>query len=92
MNRPLYAACPLCGNRAEIKKMIWDWDNDQNIALVKCKCSGKMQQVPYSESRVLKIDFLDPYMHEENNHFDLLVPPGWNEENWRKICNQLCRW
>ncbi len=90
MKRPLYAACPRCGNRAEIIKMIWDWDNDQNLALVKCRCGTS--QVPYSESRVLKIDLPNPYMHDENNHFDLLVPPGWNEEKWEKICKQLTRW
>ena len=64
--------------------------NDQNIALVKCQCGRS--QVPYSESRVLQIDLPNPYMHDENNHFDLLVPPGWNEEKWQKICKQLTRW
>ncbi len=70
--------------------MIWDWDNDQNIALVKCEC-GK-SQIPYSESRVLKIDSLDPFIHDEENHFDLLVPPGWTDEKWGIISKQLTRW
>ena len=92
MNRTLYAVCPCCGNRAEIRNTVWDWNNDQSIVLVKCKCTGKLQQVPYSESRILKIDSLDPYLPEENNHFDLLVPPGWNEEMWNKISRQLIKW
>ena len=90
MKRPLYAFCPRCGNRAEITKLIWDWDRDQNIVLVKCRC-GK-SQLPYSESRVLKIDLNNPYMHEEMNHFDLLVPADWNREKWEKIQKCLTRW
>ena len=90
MKRPLYAVCPRCGNRAEIIKMIWDWDNEQNIALVKCKCGRS--QIPYSESRIHKIDLLNPYMHEENNHFDLLVPPGWTPEMWQKLQKILTAW
>ncbi len=92
MKRKLYAACPRCGMRAEISKMVWDWDRDQNIALVKCSCTGKPQRVPYSESRVMKVDLVNPYMHEENNHFDLLLPLGWTEDMWNKLHAFLTKW
>lgn len=91
MKRPLYAACPLCGNRAQITKMVWDWDRDENVALIKCDCGNKAR-LPYSESRVIRIDINNPYMHEENNHFDLLVPPGWTEEKWERLSKVLTQW
>ena len=88
MERPLYAVCPRCGSRAKITKFIWDWEEDESIALIKCTC-GK-SQMPYAESRVLKIDLMNPYMHED--HFDLLVPPGWNQEMWNKVSAGLSQW
>ena len=88
MERPLYAVCPRCGQKAQITKFIWDWDGEQDIALVKCRC-GK-SRLPYCESRVLKVDLNNPYMKEE--HFDLLVPPGWNREMWEKFQGVLARW
>lgn len=81
MKRELYAFCPKCCKRAKIIKFVWDWDGEQSVAIVKCSC-GKWP-LPYSESRVLKIDFDNCYMHEA--HFDLLVPPGWNQDMWNKL-------
>ncbi len=92
MKRKLFAACPRCGMRIEIMKTVWDWDNDQNIALVKCRCTGKLMQVPYAESRVMKVDLANPCMHEENNHFDLLLPPGWTEDMWNRLHVFLTKW
>ena len=87
MKRTLYAVCPRCGSRAKITKFIWDWDKDENIALIQCTC-GKSQMY-YAESRVLKIDLDGPYMHEA--HFDLLVPPGWDQEMWNKFSAGLTK-
>ncbi len=88
MDRPLYAVCPRCGRRAKITKFFWDWEEDETIALIKCTC-GKSQMY-YAESRVLQIDLVNPYMHEE--HFNLLVPPGWNRDMWNKVSAGLSGW
>jgi len=90
MERKLYAVCPRCGNRAAITKTVWDWDGEQDIALVKCTCGTS--RMPCTESRIIKVDIPNPYMHEENNHFDLLVPPGWNDQMWNRIKNSLTKW
>ena len=92
MERKLYAACPRCGMRAEIARTYWDWDSDQDIALVRCKCTRGPQPVPFLESRVMKVDLDYPYMHDENDHFDLLLPPGWNEAMWEKLRAVLTKW
>ena len=81
MERILYAICPRCGMRANIIRHIWSWEEYQDIVLVKCACGRS--QLPYDESRVLKVDLDNPYMKEE--HFDLLVPPGWTYDRWEKI-------
>ena len=81
MERKTYAVCPRCGRRAEITKIIWDWDGEQDIALIKCVCGRS--QLPYLESRILHIDLHNPYMKEA--HFDLLVPPGWDDSMWSKV-------
>ena len=81
MERPLYAVCPRCGRRARIAKFIWDWEEDEAMAVVRCACGQSM--LPYLESRVLKIDLNNPYMTE--NHFDLLVPAWWSPEMWNRV-------
>ena len=54
--------------------------------------TGKLLHLPYSESRVMKVDLVNPYMHEENNHFDLLLPPGWTDDMWNKLYAFLTKW
>ena len=90
MDRPLYAACPRCGMRAEIEKFLWNWEEDESEALVRCRCGRS--RLPYLESRVIPVDIPNPYMHEENNHFDLLVPAGWNDEMLKRFMKPLERW
>ena len=90
MARPLYAICPRCGMRAEVVKFVWNWEEDESEALVQCRCGRSM--LPYLENRVIPVDLRNPYMHEENNHFDLLVPPGWNDDMWSQFVERLVRW
>ncbi len=85
MERKMYAVCPCCGRRATITKFIWSWDDEQDLALIKCEC-GSRSQMPYAEHRVLHIDIDDPYVKNQNDtHFDLLIPQGWNEKMWKKV-------
>ena len=81
MDRKLYAACPRCGRRAEIRKFIWDWDEDVSFAQVRCVCGDS--QIPYAERRVLKIDIKEAFLKED--HFDLLVPPGWEYDMLKHV-------
>lgn len=74
MERRLFAVCPRCGGKARIFSHRWDWEFDQDFALVRCECG--IFEAPYSESRVVEIDFPSPYLKE--NHFLLLIPPGWD--------------
>ena len=85
MERKMYAVCPCCGGRATITKFIWSWEDEQDLALIKCEC-GSRSQVPYAEHRILHIDINDPYIRDRNDtHFDLLIPQGWNEKMWNKV-------
>ena len=85
MERKMYAVCPCCGRRATITKFIWSWNDEQDLALIKCEC-GSRSQMPYAEHRVLHIDINDPYVKNQNDaHFDLLIPQGWNEKMWNKV-------
>ena len=85
MERKMYAVCPCCGRRATITKFIWSWDDEQDLAIIKCEC-GNRSQMPYAEHRVLHINLNDPYIKDQNDaHFDLLIPQGWNEKMWNKV-------
>ena len=84
--RPLYAACPRCGTRADIRKRIWDGEEDLCYALVRCGRCGQ-STVPYLEHRIVPVDLNNPYMPEE--HYDLLLPPGWTPEMWSRFSTVL---
>ena len=88
MERSVYTVCPCCGRRAKITKYVWDRDQAQCCALVNCIC-GQFQ-IPYSESRILKIDLNNPYMREV--HFDFLIPAGWNHDIWNRFSKCLPQW
>ena len=88
MGRPLFAVCPRCGNRADLTKIIRDREEEESIALIRCTC-GRSQMV-FTESRILHIDLDNPYMRE--NHFDLLLPPGWTKDMWNRISAGLSSW
>ena len=84
MKRKLYAVCPKCGRRAAIISHRWDWNNEEDIVLVKCTCGRT--EMPYRESNILPVDISSPYMKE--NNFDLLIPPGWEKDQralWNKV-------
>ena len=85
MKRKLFAVCPRCGARAEITKTFRNRDGEPASALVKCGCTAKPQQVPYSVSRVMKVDLIRPSAADEMNHYDLLLPPGWTEDMWIRL-------
>ena len=92
MERKTYAVCPCCGRRAKITKFIWSWDDQQDLALIKCEC-GCRSQVPYVEHRVLHIDLNNPYLKDQNDsHFDLLIPQGWSEQMWKKVSAGLAHY
>ena len=80
MNRPLYAVCPSCGNKAAVRKFSWD-GKEETHAVIRCVCGR--YQVPYAQNRVLPIDLCNPYMPEE--HYDLLIPAGWDNDLWNRI-------
>ena len=88
MDRPLYAGCPRCGMRARIEKTYWDWDQDEDIAVVKCKNCGR-SRYPYRESRIVHLDYWNPGAGPENSHYDLLIPPGWTEDHVYRLTRLL---
>jgi len=88
MIRILYAVCPRCGMRAAIEKVFWDWDQEQDLARIRCPDCGQTQ-VPYSGERIRHIG-VDPYLKEEP--FDLLVPPDWDVHRWDAFRKCLARW
>ena len=81
MNRTLYAVCPCCGRRAEVRKLCWNYEEEETSAVIRCMCG--LFRVPYSERRIIPIDLNNPYMPEE--HFDLLVPAGWHGDIWNRL-------
>ena len=85
MNRPLYAVCPSCGNKAAVRKFSWNGEEEETHAVIRCICGR--YQVPYSVSRVLPVDLCNPYMPEE--HFDLLIPAEWDRDLWNRISRCL---
>ncbi len=88
MERPLYTVCPRCGRRARITRTARDWETEETIAFVKCECGTS--HTAYSGNRILKIDLDNPFMQEQ--HFDLLVPPGWTQDMWEKISAGIPDW
>ena len=80
--KTVYAVCPRCYKRAVIVSHRWDWDRDQDYAVLKCGCGRS--EVPFDEGRVLDIDLNNPYMEE--THFKLLIPQNYDYDGmWNKI-------
>ena len=85
MEKEIIAICPRCGMRAKVVSIRYDWNKDEDLALLKCQC-GK-SEVPYFESRVLDVDLCNPYMREE--HFRVLIPESMDENTWSRISRCL---
>ncbi len=85
MEKELIAICPKCGMRAKVMSYRYDWDQDENMAQLKCQCGRS--EAPYLESRVLDVDLRNPYMKEQ--HFRVLIPENMDAQTWSKISRCL---
>ena len=85
MEKEIVAICPRCGGRAKVRSFRYDWDRDEEMAQLKCRCGRS--EVPYLESRVLDVDLQNPYMKEQ--HFRVLIPENMDAQTWSKISRCL---
>ena len=85
MEKELIAVCPRCGMRAKVMSYRYDWDRDEDMAQLKCRCGRS--EVPYLESRVVDVDLRNPHMKEQ--HFKVLIPEHMDEKTWNKISKCL---
>ena len=85
MEKDIVAICPRCGGRAKVMSFRYDWNRDEEMAQLKCRCGRS--EVPYLESRVLDVDLRNPYMKEQ--HFRVLIPEHMDEQTWSKISKCL---
>lgn len=85
MEKEIVAICPRCGGRAKVKSFRYDWELDEEMAQLKCRCGRS--EVPYLESRVLDVDLSNPYMKE--THFRVLIPENMDVQTWSKISKCL---